>query len=122
MGGGAQVRCLIISLALKCMPPGGNAKSLVLFGLADGAGTLAEALAIFNRHRVNLTYIQSHADLTTPSQFNFFCELEGEHRLPTIAGALVELRRCCQFVKILGCYSPGDAFNRARTKVCHPDF
>ena len=71
-----RVRCVVLSYKTESEKAAGNEKTLAFFGLRDGAGNLAQALAAFNRHGVNLTYIQSHADLAERGQYNFFCELQ----------------------------------------------
>mmetsp|Transcript_30138 Transcript_30138/g.75312 ORF Transcript_30138/g.75312 Transcript_30138/m.75312 type:complete len:580 (+) Transcript_30138:3-1742(+) len=101
-----RTRCLVLSSRAGDTPPAGCEKTLLLFGLSDGAGSLAKVLNVFTHHGVNLTYIQSHADLESPSHYNFFCELQGHARDTSMAAALEQLKETCFFVRILGSFCP----------------
>ena len=98
-----RVRCVILSQMLDSAPPAGNEKTLALFGLGDGAGSLARSLDVFSRRRVNLTKLQSHEDLQADGKYILYCELQGHHRSGAISegvlGAtwppLATWRRCC---------------------------
>jgi len=99
-----RVRCVILSHLKDTAPAAGNEKTLALFGLSDGAGSLARALDVFSRRRINMTHLQSHADLQEEGRYILFCELQGHANSQTIADALEEVRGCVNFVRVLGSF------------------
>jgi chorismate mutase/prephenate dehydratase len=82
----------------------GEDKTSVLFSVKDEVGILQRMLAPFARNRVNLTKIESRPVKTRPWEYVFFLDMNGHQRDPKVDRALKELRRRCDFLKVLGSY------------------
>ena len=57
-----------------------NDKTAMMFQMDDRPGALAEALGIFKRNRVNLTWIESFPIQNTQRAYLFFEERKGAER------------------------------------------
>ena len=55
----------------------GNDKTSLMFELPHQPGALADAMAIFKRNRLNLTWIESFPMPGTPNEYLFFVEFQG---------------------------------------------
>lgn len=99
-----RTRCIVVSKRTTEAEPTGNDKTLALFALKDEPGQLANALATFNKHAVNLLYIQSSADGRPASKATFYVEMQGHSADPKVDAALSELSRSAEFIKVLGSF------------------
>jgi prephenate dehydratase len=82
-------------------------KATLSFELPDKVGSLALALEIVVRHKINLTKIQSIPIIGKPDQYTFYLECtwdENDH----IVRCLVELRHIIPHFRILGEYQKFD--------------
>ncbi len=95
-------RFLVISR--KPSEPSGNDKTSILFSVKDEPGILYRMLEPFARRGVNLAKIESRPVKTKAWEYIFFLDMEGHVADPTVHEAIEELRRFCQFLKILGSY------------------
>ena len=55
----------------------GRDKTSLLFELAHQPGALADVMAVFKRHRLNLTWIESFPKKGSQNEYLFFVEFEG---------------------------------------------
>ena len=82
----------------------GADKTSVLFSVPHKAGALHSALGVLSRHRINMTFIQSHPTKQTPWEYMFFVDVEGHQSDPPLSAALEELRDHTLVLRVLGSY------------------
>jgi len=101
-----NMRCVVLSKPRQVdSGPSGHDKTMVLFSvIQDRIGSLADALAIFNRQGVNIRFIQSYANSKERSAV-FFAEVDGHERDEALSTALNELREQAASLKILGSFA-----------------
>ena len=80
----------------------------VMFQLYHRPGALAEAMNIFKRNRLNLTWIESFPMPGCPSEYLFFVELEGYATDLRVRKSLDSLRQKTERLDILGSYARCD--------------
>ncbi|MCX7425023.1 MAG: prephenate dehydratase [Planctomycetia bacterium] len=83
----------------------GNDKTAMLFQLEDRPGVLAEALGIFKRNRVNLTWIESFPIPGRERAYLFFVEMEGHESDVRVRRATTSLRKKALRLEILGSFA-----------------
>ena len=89
-------------------PSEGAFKSSLLFTVPNRAGTLASVLNIFTTHKVNMTKLESRPLKGAACwDYIFFADVECDLSAPERAGLIHDLRACCSFVRVLGCYPEG---------------
>jgi chorismate mutase/prephenate dehydratase len=101
----------ITRFAVIGMRPGertGNDKTSLMFEIAHQPGALADAMAIFKRNHLNLTWIESFPMPGTKSEYLFFVELEGHPKDAKVRRALASLQRRCVRIEVLGAYVKTD--------------
>ena len=86
----------------KPVEDGAN-KMTLAFTLEHRPGTLLDALAVFRALEVNLTKIESRPVMGRPWEYVFFVDLVFAER-EQVEHALVELRRVCRELEVLGIY------------------
>lgn len=84
--------------------PTGKDKTALLLQVSDQPGSLLEALALFKRHGVNLTMIESFPSRSVPASYLFFVDAEGHAHEAQLAGCLEELHKVCARLDWLGSY------------------
>ncbi len=82
----------------------GRDKTSLMFELPHKPGSLAEALAIFKRNRLNLTWIESFPMPDMPNEYLFFVEFQGHPQDQAAERALDALRRKTVRLEVLGSY------------------
>ncbi len=82
----------------------GNDKTSLMFEISHQTGALAEAMVIFKRNRLNLTWIESFPKPRSPSEYLFFVELEGHQRDLRLRRALSALVKKTVRLEVLGSY------------------
>jgi chorismate mutase / prephenate dehydratase len=82
----------------------GKDKTALMFELPHRPGSLADAMAIFKRNRLNLTWIESYPVRQSPGEYLFFVELEGHESDLKVRRALESLRRKATRLEVLGAY------------------
>jgi len=89
--------------------PSGNDKTSLVFWVEHKAGALHRALGVLSKHRVNMTFIQSHPIKQTPWEYMFFVDVVGHTDDPELSRALAELRNRTTLLRVLGSYpeAPG---------------
>ncbi len=79
-------------------------KTSVVFDTFNQPGALCSSLGIFERHEVNLTFLESRPHKTEPWKYHFFADLEGHKGTAGVAAALEELESKAEFTHVLGSY------------------
>ncbi|MBE2316969.1 prephenate dehydratase [Solirubrobacter sp. CPCC 204708] len=87
-------------------PDEGPAKTMLVFwGSGSGSpGWLVSCLAVFAFAGVNLTRIESRPLRRKMGEYMFFLDLEGSTARPAVAGAVADLHKHAQVVRVLGSF------------------
>lgn len=85
-------------------PRTGNDKTSIMFELKHAPGALADAMMIFKRKDLNLTWIESFPKPNSPSEYLFFVELLGYPTDTRVRRALELLEKKTVRLDILGAY------------------
>ena len=91
-------------LGRQCSPPTAHDRTSVMFSIPDKVGALYEALSPFRRYKINMTKIESRPSKRKAWEYFFFVDCDGHYLERKVAKAIVDLRNCCNFVKVLGSY------------------
>ena len=83
----------------------GNDKTALMFQMENRPGTLAEALNIFKRARVNLTWIESFPIPNTDRAYMFFVEMDGHETDTRVRRAVASLEKKSLLLDILGSFA-----------------
>jgi chorismate mutase/prephenate dehydratase len=83
----------------------GKDDTAIMFEVAHQPGTLADAMAIFKKNRLNLTWIESFPIRGAKGRYFFFVELEGHESDLKVRKALAQLAKKSLQVKVLGSYA-----------------
>jgi chorismate mutase/prephenate dehydratase len=75
-----------------------------MFEIPHKPGSLADAMLIFKRGRLNLTWIESFPMPNSKNEYLFFVELEGHQSDSRVKKALLALARKTARLEILGSY------------------
>ena len=86
-------------------PKSGKDKTAIMFQLENRPGILAEALNIFKRNRVNLTWIESFPIPGTARAYWFFVEMEGHESDLTVRRATASLAKKTLRMSVLGSFA-----------------
>jgi chorismate mutase/prephenate dehydratase len=86
-------------------PRSGNDKTAIMFQLEHRPGTLADAMAIFKRSRVNLSWIESFPIPNSGRDYLFFIELQGHHQDLKVKRAIASLGKKSLRLDILGSFA-----------------
>ncbi|MCA9122352.1 MAG: prephenate dehydratase [Planctomycetaceae bacterium] len=89
-------------------PRTGRDKTSVMFEISHRPGSLADAMAIFKREKLNMTWIESFPMAGGNSEYLFFVELEGHQSDTKVARALELLVKKTVRMEILGSYAVGE--------------
>lgn len=82
----------------------GRDKTAVLFQIPHRPGSLADALAIFKRNRINLTWIESFPSREAEQEYLFFVDLEGHQSESRVKRAIGALEKRTQRLVVLGSF------------------
>ena len=83
----------------------GKDKTAMMFQLEHRPGTLADAMTIFKRGRVNLSWIESFPIPHSDGGYLFFIELEGHQRDTKVKRAIDSLMKKAVRLELLGSYA-----------------
>jgi chorismate mutase / prephenate dehydratase len=86
-------------------PRTGNDKCALMFEVAHQPGGLADALLIFKRNRLNLTWIESFPISRPEGGYLFFAEMEGHESDAKVRKAIAALGRKALRLEVLGSYA-----------------
>ena len=75
--------------------------------MKDRAGALHDVLTPFKGSRINLTKIESRPSKKKAWKYYFFVDMEGHYNDEIIKVALKELKKGCNYLKVLGSYPVG---------------
>src|SRR5574338_74233 len=93
-------RFLVLS---KAKVQNGN-KTSIIFSVKHEAGALFNILNEFNEYKINLTKIESRPNKSTPWEYNFYVDFDGNENEPKIVKLLEKINKQCIFLKTLGSY------------------
>ena len=83
----------------------GRDKTALMFEIPHKPGALADAMLIFKRGRLNLTWIESFPMPNSKNEYLFFVELEGHQSDSRVKKALQALNRKTSRLEVLGSYA-----------------
>ncbi len=83
----------------------GRDKTALMFEIEHRPGALADAIGIFKKNRLNLTWIESFPIARPEGGYFFFVELEGHQHEPRISRAIERLGRRSVRLNVLGSYA-----------------
>jgi chorismate mutase/prephenate dehydratase len=92
-------------ISQESAPRSGNDKTALMFQLEHRPGTLADAMAIFKRNRVNLSWIESFPMGDGTGGYLFFIEMEGHQKDVRVRRAIESLGKKAVLLEILGSYA-----------------
>ncbi|QDT04180.1 Prephenate dehydratase [Rubripirellula lacrimiformis] len=84
--------------------PTGDDKTAILFQVSHVPGALADAMVVFKKQSLNLTWIESFPSPDAANEYLFFVELSGHRDDPAVAAAIQELAAQAQRLTVLGAY------------------
>ncbi len=79
-------------------------KTSIIFSIKHTPGALYNVIEKFHANKINLTKIESRPTKTTPWEYNFYVDLEGNQNDVVIRDALEKIKQNTIFLKILGSY------------------
>ena len=83
----------------------GNDKTAAMFEIPHVPGALADAMAVFKRNEINLTWIESFPMADAENEYLFFVEMEGHPEDQEITKMTQALRRKTVRMEVLGAYA-----------------
>jgi chorismate mutase / prephenate dehydratase len=95
-------------LGRQCSTPTGRDRTSLMLSIAHKVGALHKALAVFSKHKLNMTRIESRPNKRKAWEYFFFVDCDGHYDDKKVAQALGQLQRVCNFVKVLGSYPNGE--------------
>ena len=84
--------------------PTGDDRTALLLRIPHEPGSLADALAVFGRHGVNLSLIESFPLPNGEPGYQFFLDCDGHAGDAAVSACLRSLGRVCESVRVLGSY------------------
>ncbi|HEV3002960.1 MAG TPA: prephenate dehydratase domain-containing protein, partial [Pirellulales bacterium] len=85
----------------------GDDKTALMFQVAHRPGSLSDAITIFKRNRLNLTWIESFPIPQSDGCYLFFVELDGHGQDSRVRKSLAALERKALRLEVLGSYPKG---------------
>ena len=93
--------------------PTGRDKTTLILRLTNSAGSLARAIAPFEKNGVNMTWIESFPTAEFTNELNpsylFFADVDGHVEDEPVKRALEQVRKRCDRLEILGSYPKGES-------------
>jgi chorismate mutase/prephenate dehydratase len=80
-------------------------KTALMVEIAHKPGALADAMAIFKRNKLNMTWIESYPIPGSRGRYLFFIEFEGHQQQPTARKAISALQKSAIRLEVLGSYA-----------------
>ncbi len=94
-------------LGHQSKPPTGNDKTSLMFQIPHRSGALAEAMMLFSRYSLNMTWIESFPIPGNSNEYLFFIEFEGHQDDRDVGSVLRLLAQQTLRLEILGSYPKG---------------
>ncbi|MEP7246933.1 MAG: prephenate dehydratase [Gammaproteobacteria bacterium] len=93
-------------LGRKLFSPSGDDRTTLLLSMhhTDSSGALFQLLEPLNRHKVNMTRIESRPSHRRKWDYVFFIDIEGHAEDPQVAKALEALKQRASLYRVLGSY------------------
>ena len=82
----------------------GDDKTSLIFTTAHKSGALVDVLAVFRKHGINLTNIDTRPSQKRNFEYYFFVDLVGHHEDENVAAALAEAKQHCLQLAVLGSF------------------
>jgi len=82
----------------------GRDKTAIMFELHHKPGSLADAMGVFKRNRLNMTWIESFPMPNAKNEYIFFVEFEGHQAESRVKKALGQLGSRTVKLEVLGSY------------------
>lgn len=79
-------------------------KTSIIFSIKHIPGALYSILEKFNANKINLTKIESRPTKSTPWEYNFYVDFDGNQDDPHIQDMLEKIKQNTLFLKVLGSY------------------
>lgn len=92
-------------LVLSKKKTSGGDKTSIIFSVKHEAGTLFNILKEFHDYKINLTKIESRPNKSTPWEYNFYVDFDGNQDDPKIMELLKKINKSSLFLKVLGSYN-----------------
>jgi chorismate mutase/prephenate dehydratase len=92
-------------IAAETSPRTGSDKTALMLEIAHQPGALADAMAVFKRNRLNMTWIESYPIPGARGRYLFFVEFVGHQDDLRARRAIAALRKKAQRVEVLGSYA-----------------
>ena len=92
-------------IGTEAAPRTGNDKTSLMFELTHQPGALADAMVVFKRSRLNLTWIESFPKQGSANEYLFFVELEGHQADLLVRRAIRSLEKKTVRIEVLGSYA-----------------
>lgn len=93
-----------VVLGAEDAPKSAKNKTMLMFELLHEVGALADAMAIFKRNRINLTWIESFPVPQEHGKYLFFVDLEGHRTQMKVRRAIAALEKKSARLVVLGSY------------------
>jgi chorismate mutase/prephenate dehydratase len=91
--------------------PTGSDRTALLLQIPHEPGSLSDALSIFKRNKLNLTWIESFPLRGEETGYLFFLDFEGHENDPKVRKTLKELEKQAVRLEILGTYPRSETLN-----------
>ncbi len=95
-------------LGTQCSPSTGNDRTSLMMRITHEVGALHRALEPFQKHRLNMTKIESRPSKRKAWEYYFFIDVDGHMDDPPVKKAIQVLEERCGYVKILGSFPRTD--------------
>ncbi len=91
------------------LEPTGNDRTAIFFQMEHRPGTLADAMNVFKRNQLNLTWIESFPVPGSPRAYLFFAEMEAHQTDRRFLRAMEMLGRKALRLEVLGSFPAAGA-------------
>lgn len=92
----------------EAAPPSGEDKTALMFQVPNQSGALADAIQIFKKNELNLTWIESFPAPHLIERYLFFVECEGHESDDAVQKAVAALEKKALRLEVLGSYPVSD--------------